>query len=230
MYKFTIQFSHLQSDIRSNTWTDIHLLFCLVLNFKSSRCKMSNDIIKKKKNICNALQQNRKQVAHAFFWDMDKWSWQMGGGDSSVDFENCVFFTYLNICYHLQVISDFPEKSIPFLPFKSKTIGIGNFKDWILKSTLPEKQLTVLYTNGHISKKVGVVFGIKLHMKVCALQWYQKSHFTQNVICPLFFGSASQFRYEKTNNQKKTKQNKTKQQKESKDKNKTKRANESHNG
>ena len=59
---------------------------------------------------------------------------------------------------YLHVISDWflntCHKILHFLqPVKSKTIGIGNFKDIFLKITLPEKLLMVLFTNGHISKK-----------------------------------------------------------------------------
>ena len=73
-----------------------------------------------------------------------------------------VFFLNTMICflsplhYFWLNFKYFPsQKILHFLQsVKSKIIGIGNFKGQFLKIALPEKLLTVLYTNGHISKSV----------------------------------------------------------------------------
>ena len=56
--------------------------------------------------ICDGLQQNREQVAQAYF---QIWAIEVGIGgenDSSVDFEIFVFLRTLYFFYHLHVISD----------------------------------------------------------------------------------------------------------------------------
>ena len=131
--------------------------------------------------ICDALQTPIKQgTSHTgLFWDMGNWSLHRVENDPSVDFH---FFTYLNMFSVTSfVIFDwllniFPQNILHFLqPVKSKTIGIGSFKGQFLTITLPEKLRKLLYTNGHISKLgVRTWFGIKLMLKVCSLQWYQK--------------------------------------------------------
>ena len=69
------------------------------------------------------------------------------------------FFLHALICFlsppcnFWMISKHFPMKNLHFLqPFKSKTLGIGNFNSQFLKITLPEKPLTVLYTDGRISK------------------------------------------------------------------------------
>ena len=62
-------------------------------------------------------------------------------------------FCITSIKLFVWFFTHFPTKNLHFLqPLISKTKGIGNFKGRFLKITLPEKPLTVLYTNGHFSK------------------------------------------------------------------------------
>ena len=108
--------------------------------------------------ICDALQQNKEQVAQAYF---EIYTIEFGTGvknNSSVDFE-IFFFLHTLICFlsppcdFWPIFKYFPTKILHFLqPGISKTIGIGNFRGRYLKISLPEKPLTILYTNGHISK------------------------------------------------------------------------------
>ena len=75
-------------------------------------------------NICDALQQNREQVAQAYF---EIWAIKVGIGvknESSVDFE--IFF-FLSTLLCLVIFQNFPTKILHFLqPVKFKSIG--NFK------------------------------------------------------------------------------------------------------
>ena len=88
------------------------------------------------------------------FWDMGNWSWHRVKNNSSVNFEIFVLFFY-----HLHVISDWfwtfsHKKILLFLQHvKSKMIGIGNLISWLLKITLSEKALILLYTKQMIISK-----------------------------------------------------------------------------
>ena len=154
--------------------------------------------------MCDALQQNREQVAHAYF---EIWTKEVGIGmknNLSVDFEICFLFVCLFVFYipwyvfnHLCVISDWfsnivPQTILYFLQaVKCRTIG-NLLKGQFLKITLPEKRLMVLYAN--ISQKVGVVwtlFGIKLELKVCSLEWYQKPILSKMSLGPCFVGGGA---------------------------------------
>ena len=97
----------------------------------------------------------------------------------------------------------------------SKTIGIGNFKGWFLKITLPDKQLTVcgqitivgiwkvkasrsccLYKLSYLKKweEYGLDFDIKLRLKRCFLQWYRKLLLPKCHLFPVC-GNESQVRH-----------------------------------
>ena len=72
-----------------------------------------------------------------------------------------LFFTYLNVCFlpfssnFWLIFKHFPTKHSALSAAchtQNYSLGIQNFRGWFLKTTLPEKPLTVLYTNGHIPK------------------------------------------------------------------------------
>ena len=70
-----------------------------------------------------------------------------------------------------------------------------NFQGQFLNIVLPEKLLTVLYTNGHIweSRKSMDLVLISKESVLLLNTIIPKTHFTQNVTCSLFCESASQF-------------------------------------
>ena len=103
------------------------------------------------------------------------------------------------VFYYLHEISDwfsniFPQIILHFLqPVLSKSIiEIGNSKGQLLKITLLEKPLTVLYTNGHISKsRREYELDFSVEAGSLLLTTIPKFRFTQNVTCSLFCGDAS---------------------------------------
>ena len=104
------------------------------------------------KRICDALQENREQVAQAYF---EIRTTEVGKvkNNSSVNFGISLFLHTL-VCFlsppcNFQRFSH--KNSIFSAACHIQTIEIGNFKGQFLKITLLEKPLTVLYTNGHIS-------------------------------------------------------------------------------
>ena len=102
------------------------------------------------------LQQNREQVAQAYF---EIWTIEVGKevkNNPSFNFEVFVLCTLCLLsppytCNFPLIFKHFPTKNSAF-SVKSKTIGTGSLKDQFLKIILPEKLLKVLCTNGHISK------------------------------------------------------------------------------
>ena len=111
--------------------------------------------------------------------------------NSSVDFEISVF-SHILVCF-LSPPCNFWLTFKHFLTKILHFLQLSNPK--LSKITLPEKLLTVLYTNGHISKSrrnVNLDSGIKLKLKVCSFNtMIPKTHFTQNVTCSQFCGRAS---------------------------------------
>ena len=150
---------------------------------------------------CDALQQNGTSRT-CQFWDFCCFVWLFVCLFLFYFVLFCFFFIPWYVFYHLHVISDwfsniFLQKIWHFLqPVKSKTIGTGNFEGWFLKSHL-QRNCLQSYTNGHISKnrrRTNLIdFGIRFKAESVLLTLILKAHFTQNVSCSLFCGSASHF-------------------------------------
>ena len=90
------------------------------------------------------------------------------------------------LCNFWLIFKNFLRKNPAF----SAACYIQNLKGRFLQMTLPEKWLTVLHTNGRISRSKRSMNLILGSLNVCSLQCYQ-TLFTQNVNCFLFYGSTS---------------------------------------
>ena len=139
---------------------------------------------------CTLAEQGTRHTG--LFWDMDNWSWLRGEDyNSSVNFKVSVNIPGLIYflsppCNFWLIFKHFPTKILFFLqPVKSKTTGIGNFKDRFLKIT-PEKQLKVLYTNVLTFLKISIKAEsvlLTMILKTCFTKmslsltsFYQKCH------------------------------------------------------
>ena len=129
--------------------------------------------------------------------------------NSFVDFETCFLHTFICFlspqCNFWLIFKYFTAKILHFLqPVVSYPKLLWKFKGRILKITLKKKKmLTVLHTNGHISKSrrsMNLIFSIKLKLKVCSLQWYQKLILPKMLLVLCFVGASHKNYYPKQQN------------------------------
>ena len=152
--------------------------------------------------IFDALQQNREQVAQGYF---EIWTIEVGIGvknNSSVDFEMFAFFLHTLMCFlsppcnFWLIFKHFPTKRKSAFAVACHIQNYRNrklLKSWFLKITLPEKPFTI-YKQVVISQKIGEVwtwFWYQIKAVDVLLTMIPKTHFTQNIACSLFCGSAS---------------------------------------
>ena len=134
------------------------------------------------------------------FWYMDTLSWHKVKNNSSVDFEIFVSLHTL-ICFlspqgnFWLIFKHFSTKTIlHFLqPLITKTIGKGNFKRLISHNhTSRETAYSLIHTWSYLNKYRSmslIMHQTKAESVLSSMT--DKTHFTQNVTCSLFCGSAS---------------------------------------
>ena len=150
------------------------------------------------KTICDALQQRREQVAQAYF---EIWTIEVSIGvknNSSVDFEIFVslhtFICFLSPpCNFWLIFKHFPTKNFAF----SAACHIQNYRNRKLlrhiskpKTTLPEKPLTVLYTNAisQKSRSMNLILVSNLNWKCASYNDTKKLILPKMWLVPCFVG------------------------------------------